>query len=444
MSGVSNSFAFAPTYHLNFENDSYRSTVTPSEFPILSAGLEFNSSNDEAMNDTENEYRGDFEGRMSPTHPHAYTFSSRNLYWGEKDQSYESPLRFTFGRRLINWSKVDELWQVGEFEPIAAWDRLRPVEQGLTGIFAYTETQKLNFRIFLSYLAIPETNPNVVIQNHQFQSENPQSISSAPQTINLLGRPTPVGYTLDIPSIGSIIFRPSFAFMVETKKEIPLTAKFVYGYLPLNYFPVAIVGTLNLNTNSAPVELSPRLLYHHLYNGELSYRVQDSLSLGTVLLIDQPVTDNVPSNLTTTPLTSSYTFSPWIEYELPFSKIILTQIWTAGGLDADVGDQKNTNGTSLFSSRLLYRNASQISLKAEFGDRNPHHPTLQAKYIHEYSIIADWIALDFSYALNPDLTVFAGGDLIGAIRDVSPDRGAEFLSDLRSNDRIRLGVNYVF
>lgn len=435
--------AFSPEYSIDFENDLYRTTVKPSEFPILGAGIQFSSENDESLAETEYEYRGDFKIRMSPTHPKAFTFSSRNLYWGEKDQSYESPLRFTYGRRLIGWTKLDEMWGLGAFEPLNSWDRLRSFSQGLTGIFAYTETQVLNFRFFLSYLSIPESTPNVVIEKNHFLTEHPQATSSAPQTIDLFGtnKPTPIGYELDIPNISKVIFRPSIVFMVETKREIPLQFKFVYGYLPLNYLPVALDGSYSLNSSTVPARLSPRLLSHNLYNLEASYRFNDHLSAGAVNLLDQPNSENIPSNLITTPLTTSNTLSPWIQYELNRFKLTISQIWTTGGLDADTN---TTPGPSIFSSRMLYRNATSGSLQSELGNTNPHHPILQLKYVHEYSINGDWIAADFYYSLKPNLTLFVGGDLIGATRRASPDRGAEFLADLRTNDRVRFGANYVF
>ena len=434
--------ALTPHYSLGVENDLSRNTVDPAEFPFVGAGITANSRDDESMNDSSNEYQADLLLRISPTHPKAFALTGQNLYWGEKDQSYDSPLRFTYGRRLINWTKLDEMWDLGEIEPLDSWDRLRPSEQGLTGIFAYTETQKFDFRIFLSYLAIPEQGPNVVIANEQFQAEHPQAVTTAPQSFNLLNQPTPLGYQLNIPSISKVIFRPSFAFMMETKREIPFFGKFVYGYLPLNYFPIALQASLSI-PDRIVVPITPRLLHHHVYNLEFGYRFNDSLSVGITGLIDQPVSDSIPEQYTTTVLTTSYSTSPFIQYQLPNFKLIFSQLWTTGGLDADTGPAANPD-RSLFSSRILYRNASQLALRTKFGMSNPHAPIFQIKYIHEYSILADWIAADFFFSFSPSLTAFVGGDVINALRDVSPDRGAEFLADVRAIDRIRVGATYAF
>jgi hypothetical protein len=98
-------------------------------------------------------------------------------------------------------------------------------------------------------------------------------------------------------------------------------------------------------------------------------------------------------------------------------------------------------GQNFLSSRLLYRNASQLALKWAL-DGQFRGSEIQFKYIHEYSVRGDWFAGDFLYPVNPRMGLVAGGDLISAYESAAPDRGAEFLSDMRTLGRIRLGVNY--
>gem|GEM_PF-2145967 len=439
------SHALSPTYQAGFENQVYHAPVEPVYFPIISAGLRFESTDTATPDSTGSEYRGDLLFRISPTHPQAWAVTSKNLYWGDRDENHQTPLRFSFGRRLIGWSRLDTLWSLGQIEPLDQWDRLRPSLQGLTGVFAYTETEKFHFRLFLSGLFLPETTPNVVLENQQFVRAHPQSITSAPQTLSLLDQSLRANYYLDIPSISSIVFRPSFAVSMETKREIPISAKFVYGYLPLNYFPPALQGYNNISINEVIVTLRPRLLHHHVYNGELSYRFDDHLSAGGVALVDQPQTETFAASDVATPLSVSTSWSPWIEYRTSSWQATLSHLWVLGGLEADVGPPALRSDTSSrFSSRLLYRNATLFQLAKHLMPGSKQDPVLKFKYIHEYSIKGDWFAADLEVQIQPALMLFAGGDVLSSYRDAAPERGAEFLADMRPLGRARLGVTYAF
>jgi hypothetical protein len=430
------------TWNVGFESQIHRQTVTPSFFPILNLGFALESHSDvEARLGATTEWRADAQLRMSPTHPQAFAITSQNAYYGDLDHSQETPLRFTFGRRLVGWSGLDSLWGLGEFEPLDNWDRLRARPQGLTGIFAYTETQQLRVRAFFSYLSFPETNPNIVIQNNRFALEHPQSISNAPQTYSLINRPTPLGYELVIPSVHQIILRPSFAFSLETRAELPIQAKLSYGYLPMNYFPIALQGKLGIDIDQIVVKLHPRLVHHHVYNGEISYRFDDSTSTGLMVMVKDPVQEPLPTDYTTSILSTSTTWSPWIQYELGRLKLQLAHLWTFGGLEADVGPFAESRG-SIFSSRLLYRNATQIKARTTLGVQQ--RDSLEARYVHEYSIQGDWIAFDYVHQFKSGWSMLVGGDLIQSSLGAAADRGAEFLADIRAIDRLRIGVQYVF
>ncbi len=396
-----------------------------------------------AAGSSDTEYRGDLLFRISPADLRAFAITSKNLFWGDRDRNSSTPLRFTFGRRLIGWSKLDTLWSLGMIEPLDQWDRLRPTLQGLTGVFAYTETEKFNFRLFLSGIFLPEITPNVVLENQQFVRAHPQAITSAPQTFTLLDQSLRANYYLNIPSLSSILFRPAFSFSMETKRELPISAKFVYGYMPLNYFPIALQGYTNISLNEVEVILRPRLLHHHVYNGELSYRFDDHLSAGGVAFVDQPERETIPEGEVATPLLVSTSWSPWVEYKAASFTATLSHLWVFGGLGADVGPPAlRSDEASRFSSRMLYRNATLFQIKKHLMPGTPADPVLFFKYIHEYSIKGDWFAMDLHASIRNDLRVFAGGDILSSYRDVSPDRGAEFLADMRPLGRVRLGVTY--
>lgn len=435
------SHAFKPDVDFGLENQIHSQTATPSYFPVLSAGARYDSKNQADSLSSESEFVGDVKFRISPTHPRAFAITSKNLYYGIKDHSDRSRLRLSVGRRHVGWSSLDSIWGLGQVEPYDSWDRLRPTTQGLTGIFAHAETAFFDFRFFASYLMLPEIMPNVVIDDQkQILSEHPQAVNSAPRSFTLLDKPVPIGYNLQLPSISNILLRPAIMGQMETKRELPYFAKLGFGYLPLNHFPIALVASLPTQVNSVVATLTPRLLSHRVYIGEAGYRFNRRIEAGVGVLIDEPLRDSLPSNYTTTELTTSVSTSPWIKMEFRRIKLQLAHLMVSGGVGADFGPLAQS-GQNFLSSRLLYRNASQLALKWAL-DGQLRGSEIHFKYIHEYSVRGDWFAGDFLYAVNPRMGLVAGGDLISAYESAAPDRGAEFLSDMRTLGRIRLGVNY--
>ena len=415
-----NAFAFSPEFHLGFESDFSRNVITPAIFPIVKAGIESSSEN----------HKVDLELKMSAEQVKVNALSAKNVYYESGDD--QSSLRFALGRKWIEWSQLDENWGLGASNPLDSWDRLRSFSQGLTGVFFSTESQSLHMDLFGSYLMLPEITPNVIIENNRFEYFHPQSVSAGPQTFNLLNRPTPLGYNLLIPNMSNILLRPSVAVLIKTNKNFyPFFGKAFFGHLPLNYFPIALQASLAIPIDQIVVNLQPRLLSHNLYSGELAYHWDENIGLGLSALTDQIFNEEfIPSDYTTAVLGSTTYWSPWIK----LGTLKLSHIYSQGGIAGDIGPYANPNH-NLFSSRVLYRNATQLQFDLA---------EISTKFLHEFSINANWIAMDWKHQWSNHINSFIGGDVISAESMAAIDGGAEFLSDLRALDRIRVGVNYVF
>ena len=414
-----NAFAFSPDFHLGFESQISREVVTPSFFPILKTGFDAKSEN----------YDLDLELKMSLNHAKVNAVSAKNIYY--EVNGTDSPI-ISFGRKWMEWSQLDENWGLGVSNPLDSWDRLRSTSQGLTGIFLSHNIENLRLNLFVSYLSIPEISPNVVIENHRFEFYHPQSVSAGPQTFDLLNRSTPLGYNLLIPNLSSIIFRPSVIFSIEpVKKNNPFSGKATFGYLPLNYFPIALQASLAIPLDQIVVDLRPRVLSHNIYNAEISYQLDKETIFGISELVDQIFTESyIPSDYTTAALGLTSYFSPWIK----LGNFKFSHLYALGGIGNDTGPYANPIH-NLFSSRILYKNATQLQLKID---------EISAKFLHEFSVNANWVSLDWKHQWGKNFSSVIGGDLISAEKDAAYNGGAEFLSDLRALDRIRVGVSYAF
>src|SRR4051812_35492512 len=94
--------ALSPEFRAGFESQISRETVTPSFFPILEAGFFLDSTLDPSRSMSDyHEVKIDARFRISPTHPQAYALTGPNAYYGQSDHIYTTPLRFSFGRRLV-------------------------------------------------------------------------------------------------------------------------------------------------------------------------------------------------------------------------------------------------------------------------------------------------------------------------------------------------------
>jgi hypothetical protein len=412
--------ATAAQLQVGAESQFYRDTAKPNFFPILKASVEGSGENSEY----------DLQFQINPSHPQANALTSKNANYQffSKDSSFQ----LSVGRKWALWSEADEIWDSGILNPLNSWDRLRPTSQGLTGLFLSGENESIRFQIFGSYLMIPESTPNVVIENSQFQYYHPQSISAGPQTYELLDRPTPMGYQLNIPSLSKILLRPSILGSIESKTSLdPVHIRVTAGYLPLNYFPVALQAALTIPLDQIVVDLHPRLLSHAVYSTDLSIKMGESARLGLSAIRDEIISEkSLPTDYTASSLGATNYWSPWLKIG-PFC---LAQVFSNGGLGPDIGPNANPNpDQNLFSSRILFRNATQLTVELD---------EFTARYLHEYSVRGDWFALDWKKQWTPNWSTVLGGDVLNADRFSSPDRGAEFLGDLRALDRIRLGVNY--
>jgi hypothetical protein len=417
---VGHSTAANLDYSIGFESQLSRSVVQPSFFPILNAGILGSSE------------RSNFDLliRSSIEHPSILAITSKCFFY--QLTSSDSTFQFSIGRKWTQWSEGDEIWGLGIVNPLDAWDRLRYRSQGLTGLFGHSEGDWITFDFFASYLTLPETMPNVVIENDQFKFHHPQSVSAGPQTFDLLNQPTPLGYKLLIPEIGSILLRPSLLASFSTRKEISsIRGRLTAGYLPLNYFPVALDASLSIPINTIVVNLRPRLLHHAVYSAEVAYEPAENAEIGFSVIKDQIFTEkSLPSDYTTASLGSTMYYTPWIR----IGSMRISHLYSEGGLGADIGPYSSQN-QNVFSSRILYRNATQLSLT--WGE-------WVFRLLHEYSVNANWIAMDWNHSWDENWSTVFGGDLISAEKLSATNRGAEFLPDLRALDRIRLGVKYVF
>ncbi len=420
-------------FNLGYEAQLYRPGILPDPFHIVSVGGDYEDSDENSST------KIDLKISFSPEKMKVWAARGKNLYWSP------TPM-VSLGRKERTWNELDTTWNLSFVQPIDQWDRFRPEQQGLTGVFLDLDLGFVEAHLFGSYFMYPENIPNVVIENGKFQPDHPQAISSTPETITLLNQSTPLYYMIDYPRISEVILRPSIMFDIETKSDNPLLLRLLYAYKPTNYFNFALTGNLSIPDNQVKIFIKPRLDSNQIIAGDLGYRSAASgFSIGASGLAQIPDQETLSSDYTYAPSTNAYLISPWVKFKSGDWETTASFLSWSGGLSADIGPYSSP-GSAVFSSHIFYRNASQIktSLSVPFLQEGSQ---VQAKWVHEFDLAADWLSGDIFIPIDGSIGKFKltfGGDLIQSNANSNPALGGELLVDLRPLDHARLGVQIAF
>jgi hypothetical protein len=201
---------------------------------------------------------------------------SQELYLSTKPGALGNS-QFTIGRKLYEWSKLDKVWNMMSlWSPRWTWDELHPELVGMTGLFYTYTTKNFQFIAFGSPLAIPERGTDTEAQNGKIVSSNPLQ-QPLPTTINVNGAQTSVNYSLDTPSLSSILFRPNFALRARYEFDSGYWISANSGVLPVNMVQLAAEPYLNTANNSGDIDVNihPEFPMRNINTVETGYDARD-------------------------------------------------------------------------------------------------------------------------------------------------------------------------
>lgn len=383
----------------------------------------------------------------------------RSSWYFEAPEAYLStrnslgPIRFKLGRKLERWSRLDETWQLGIFQPRFRWDYIRPEQVGLTGAFLSVDRPNFRFTAFGTPFFIPERGVNISASNGSLSSQSPWFIPP-PSRITLVDRATPVQYTLQLPELRDIVLHGAAAGMMRIGGADGAFVSAAYAYKPMNQLLLAYDGSLVHTDAGAPVAeatVHPRILYHHLASLDIGYTHRDFTGWISGLY-DDPIRDVTSERWTTQEVTLARGFSSTLdlrvggEPETPTRlEVSYLRVW--GGNAPDAGAFAKGSG-SVFDSRYPFQNALSVGIRGAF-------PTFTGSFVRKVSGSAKLIT-DFAHpgnVLSTELliapeerwTVAFGVDVLGSSSPIdSSTAGSDFIGRYRANDRIHAGVSYAF
>ncbi len=360
-------------------------------------------------------------------------------------KTFSESTKVTVGRRVMNWSALDDYWMLGDIQPLFRWDSARPEIQGISGVtLEFKPTSYLQVDLFGSYLYIPSQGPSFSIVDGKLTSGNPW-FSEVVDIFEFSEQPYDLLYSVKTPDISDVVFQPSYGAVVTLKspsEEYMVRAG--YFVKPRSELALPFEGTLNISNNTGDIVVHPKVAEHKVSTMDLGYR-NDLWSVTLSGIYESDTKYDVDPNYFYPVFSDQY--KTGVMFGLQVAQFHRLEVGGIRTFNNDVSVQ-GTSGLGadidVFSFRNQYDNAADVRLSSVFAPR-PHGFLFQTRmrYAYDYKVETSLISADVNYNPLADLTCFARIDFFGGKRDVS-DTYNNLLVNYLDNDRFQLGVKYVF
>ena len=368
------------------------------------------------------------------------------LNW-ESTMLKTSRARVVLGRKKERWSGLDQDWALGLVEPLNKFDALRPSEQGLTGAFIGWGHGGFDVIAFGSTLYIPEQGAPFQLQNGQFSSNSPW-FSAPPSKLVLLSQERPVNYSLDTPSIGSVINHPSAGLMIRASDPTGphFYAQAAFLHKPRNSLSLPFSGKLRLEntTNYGDVTVFPEVVYHNLTMADIGYENQ-TVAASFSALSEISDTPEVTPDLTYQQINPLYILSPSFEVRTfashfwgPRFKLSYLDSW---GGDSQTLGQNASNG-NVFGPTVPYSRATSVAVNSVLFRKGRYEVEQGFRWIEELSEQGTVLMGDLRFRFGDAWRLTLSGDLLGSRQD--PSKTDTFIARYRGNDRVAARATYIF
>ncbi len=358
----------------------------------------------------------------------------------------------TLGRQIREWSRLDDSFGLGLWQPLLRWDYLDPKPEGLTGLFYDRKlSQTLKFTAFGSYVFLPDQGPDFKLKNGQFESANRWFVE--PQSDLLLSfvnaSNAPLRFDLHRPSEREVIFRPSFAFGLGYRqdKTDAFWSQLNYAYKPQNQFHLGVdcANCVNIDSQGGleiMAHVYPTVVQHHIITWENGFDTPDDqvwLSLTGDFPESSKLHDDLESPLWSRFIggtafehnASDWFHTPlWIKFSYTQSENLHRQ-WSRG----QFSDDEVTSSLDPYN----FQKAAAAGMRWVLSQKGAQKLEFRNRYTYTFPDRGGWLSAHL-YWQRRNLVWSLGMDVLGADTDTTKGLFARY----RSNDRAYAGVGYVF
>lgn len=351
-------------------------------------------------------------------------------------------LDWTVGRKRALWSRTDEDWGLGFFQPLDRQNPLKPVSQGLTGGFVsgtFNEKQlPVHFRIWGSMIHIPDQGPGYVLRDGEFQKSNPW-FQPLPQEIRLSGsdKVRKIEYSIREPNLGRMVLQPGLLTQVGIGSEKKgFSAQVSLGRKVQNSLQFGLEGRA-VSDPLAYVDIAATTAIHNVYALDFSWDNEVlQFALGGLSESPEEPTDRDP-NLTYLSQKSIQVLSASAGLQWGRSRIRTLGLLRSGG-EVLASGPKAQDFQNLLGDRVYYRQAVALDFDYEFSDRRAWLNSRWTQGIDTQTSLWD---LSVRYFWDRNWSTTAS---LFMIRGQPGSTSSATLVALEDNDAVHLGVNYAF
>lgn len=349
---------------------------------------------------------------------------------------------FSFGRRKMTYSNWEDQWGQSLFEPRFMDDKLHNSKGGLIGVFVEDQSRYVHWMVGFLPVYLPEFGPHYWIGNNaQFTSRNPW-FHPPQSSFSYRDQNHQIDYSTAYPDVGKVITQPGGVAELDWKPSGQTSARLSYAYKPMTQmllgFPLD--GRFDLHTEHMEIELQPRFIYHQVANLDFNFTGEKN-QIGVSVAGEHPVLDQKPSDWELQSVTDALIVSAYDNFALDPSKSWLVsgsilKVW--GGDRPDKGDVQTTQ--TLFERRYQYTEAASLGLRKIWRISG-----LESGLKVIYDRLQNGLVYsgDLTVHVQKSFAVTAAFDLFHILPG-TPEMPDGFIDVYRGNDRLSLGMSYVF
>jgi len=369
------------------------------------------------------------------------------LYLGLHSQG---GLRFIVGRQWMIWSRFDEEWRLGMWQPNVRWDYLNPIPQGLTGVFVGSVQKDAGFSVFVSPLFLPDQGPNFEVVDGEFRSSN-RWFRQPNRRGYVLGKDYPISYDLKRPAETEIVNHPSFGllFRLGDDQEGPWF-RLALADKPINQLHLAIQSYKNAalgHTNEIIADVYPKVARHSLLTleGGLS---NDDHRFWLSFTEERPRGPEVPEDWAESSLYDSRFYGVTLQNRLPWQgwrshwiKFAYMQLFESVPHTTESDDSRDDIESSM--DRYPYKRVGSVQWLAPLVARRAEKLELGLRYLYSIPEQGGLLSIKLEYTVNRKTRFDVGLDVIGSAVDLT-DSNHGLMTEYKNNDRVLGGLTHVF